>query len=158
MPPKSAVERSEYRLNIDNLLLEGKGSRYVSDWLKERGESISHTAINNYRKNKLNVHKEATIRYNEKKSKERMNKAVEKKVSEIEYCDDLIDAAAKVGIYVDPDQNISNLDIKKLGLQAIKIKHEITKDEPEDKEITIKIVGVGSDEDNNMEVEQETGQ
>ena len=66
MPPKTAVERSDNRDIIDDLLLEGKSPRFVSDYIKnEFNENISHTAINNYRKNKLNVKKEVAIQYHE---------------------------------------------------------------------------------------------
>ena len=34
MPPKSAVERSKHRDEIDDLLLEGKSPRFVSAWLE----------------------------------------------------------------------------------------------------------------------------
>jgi hypothetical protein len=73
---------------------------------------------------------EAVLEYNKKQSKIRKTDAVDKKISEIEYCDDIINTAAKIGIQVDQDKNITNLDIKKLGLQAVRVKHDITKDEP----------------------------
>jgi len=133
MSQKSAVELSKYRTEIEELILDGKSSRYISNWLKnqEEPESISHTAINNFKKNKFNVNAKAIEEYQKKKSKKRLNKAVEKKVTEIEYCDDIIQKASSVGLKVDPQSNISELDIKKLGLQAVKVKHDITKDEPE---------------------------
>jgi rRNA maturation endonuclease Nob1 len=122
MTKKSAVIKSPYRKEIEEMIIEGKSSRYISEWLKDQNESISHTAIN--------IPMEAVREYNKKQSKIRKTDAVEKKVTEIEYCDDIIHAASKVGIHVDLDKNITNLDIKKLGLQAVKVKHDITKDEP----------------------------
>ena len=75
MPPRSAVERSEHRDEIDDLLLEGKSPRFVSAWLKDSyNEHISHTAINNYRKNKLNVTEEAAKVYHERRQKEKKEK------------------------------------------------------------------------------------
>jgi DNA-binding CsgD family transcriptional regulator len=130
MPKKSAVMTNPYRKEIEEMIIEGKSSRQISDWLKDHDESISHTAINNYRKNDYNIKEEAVKEYNKKQSSALKSDAVEKTVSEIEYCDDIINAAAKIGIKIDPKQGISNLDIKKLGLQAVKIKHAITKDEP----------------------------
>jgi hypothetical protein len=158
MPPKSAVERSEYRPQIDELLKEGKTPRFISDWLKhlkKNPENISHTAINNYRKNKFNVKKEATIKYNEKKSKEIFEEAVEETVSDLGYCDDIIKKAREVGIKVDKEEGTTALDIKKLGLQAVRVKQEIFKAGTEDeKEFTIKIVGVDNDgESDNLETE-----
>ncbi len=136
MSKKSAVIKSPYRKEIEEMIIEGKSSRYISDWLKDQNESISHTAINNYKKNDYNIPMEAVREYNKKNSEARKNEAVENKVSEIEYCDDIINTAAKIGINIDPSQGINNLDIKKLGLQAVKTKHAITKDE------TAPIVGV----------------
>ena len=130
MPKKSAVIKSPYRKEIEEMIIEGKSSRQISEWLKDQGERISHTAINNYRKNDYNIKEEAVREYNENQSKARRSEAVEKKVTEIEYCDDIINTAAKIGIKIDSSQGITNLDIKKLGLQAVKIKHTITKDEP----------------------------
>jgi hypothetical protein len=133
MAKRSAVELSPHRAEIDKLLLDGKSPRVVSDWLKNlkhNPESISHTAINNYRKNKLDVNKEATIRYNEKQSKKLFDEAVKKKVSDIEFLDGIIETADDIGLSVDTEQGITNLDIKKIGIQAVKVKHDITKDEP----------------------------
>jgi hypothetical protein len=155
MPPKSAVERSDHRDEIDDLLLEGKSPRFVSDRLQnEYDEKISHTAINNYRKKHLNVKKEATIKYHEKRSQKVKDEHIEKTVSDLEYCDDIINLAHKVNIKVDHENRITELDIKRLGLQAIKAKNEIFKQgSDDDKEFTIKIIGVDSDETDNLETE-----
>lgn len=133
MPPKSAVERSQYRKEIENLILEAKSSRYISDWLKEQKEpeNISHNAINNYKKNKFNVKAEAVTKYREKQSKKRLDKAVHKTVSSIEYLDTIIETANKTGLSVNEEQGVTALDIHKLGVQAVKAKHDITKDEPD---------------------------
>jgi hypothetical protein len=142
MPPRSAVERSEFRPEIDEFLLEGKSGRFVSEWLKSKKENISHTAINNYKKKHLNVEKEATIQYNEKKSKQKKQKKVDKVVSDLEALDDIIAEGHKIKLEVDqltPDEygGVTNLDIenvkikaKRLTIQAAKVKHDITKDEP----------------------------
>ena len=86
MSKKSAVIKSPYRKEIEEMIIEGKSSRYISDWLKDQNESISHTAINNYKKNDYNIPMEAVREYNKKNSEARKNEAVENKVSEIEYC------------------------------------------------------------------------
>ena len=104
MPPKSAVERSEHRDEIDDLLLDGRSPRFVSSYLKnEYNESISHTAINNYKKKHLDVTKEAVIDYTNKKSKEgkevqsqknrekKKEKVVKKISSDLEKLDEIIE-------------------------------------------------------------------
>lgn len=133
MPPKSAVERSPYRKEIENLILEGKSSRYISDWLKEQSEpeNISHNAINNYRKNKFNVKEKAVKKYREKQSKKRLDNAVDNTVSSIEYLDTIIETANGIGLTVDDEQGTTALDIHKLAVKAAKAKHDITKDEPD---------------------------
>lgn len=160
MPPKTAVARSPNRNKIDKLLENGESPRFISNWLKslDPPEKISHTAINNYRKNHFNIKKEATLKYNEKKSKERLENASDKVVSDLEYCDDLINLAHKVHLQVDHENKITELDIKKLGLQAVKTKQEILQQgEPEDKNVRVEIVVVDSDEDDTMETQSKTG-
>jgi len=160
MALKSAVELSEKRLEIDNLLKEGKSPRFISEWLKnlkDNPESISHTAINNYKKKKFNVEKEAVLKYNETKSKELLDEASDKVVSDLEYCDNIIDLANKIDLKVDHKNRITELDIKKLGLQAIKTKQDVFKQGGDaDNEFTIRIIGVDSDEDDNVEAQSET--
>jgi hypothetical protein len=160
MALKSAVELSEKRLEIDNLLKEGKSPRFISEWLKnlkDNPESISHTAINNYKKKKFNVEKEAVLKYNETKSKELLDEASDKVVSDLEYCDNIIDLANKIDLKVDHKNRITELDIKKLGLQAIKTKQDVFKQGGDaDNEFTIRIIGVDSDEDDNVEAQPET--
>ena len=56
MVRRSAVEKSEHRDEIDDLLLDGNSPRFVSTFLKDKySESISHTAINNYKKKYLEI-------------------------------------------------------------------------------------------------------
>ena len=142
MPPKTAVERSDNRDIIDDLLLEGKSPRFVSDYIKnELNENISHTAINNYRKNKLNVKKEMAIKYHEKVSKEKKEKKVAKGLSDLDRLDNFISECDDVKLDTDslhPDDITSSLDIekhklsiKKSGVHAIKIKNDVLKDNPD---------------------------
>lgn len=142
MARPNAVKSSPFRKEIEELILEGKSSRYISKWLKERGESISHNAINNYRKGPYNVKDKATKEYNEKKSKERLDKAVDKKVSDIEALDDIIEKGSELNLDIESLKpsffdGITRLDIerlkiqaKRLVIQAARAKHYITKDEP----------------------------
>ena len=85
MPPRSAVEKSEHRDEIDDLLLQGKSPRFVSSFLKnEYDESISHTAINNYKKKHLNVTKvKKRNKFKVKKIVRRKNKKQLKKFLQI---------------------------------------------------------------------------
>lgn len=159
MPPRSAVETSPFRKEIEEYLLEGKSARFISEWLKEQGESISHTAINNYKKGSFNVHVEASKQYIEKESKKRKDKGIEKVVSDLEFCDNIINIANKVDLKVTDEKKITELDIKKLGLQAIKTKQEIFKQGSEDeKEFRIIIEVVDSDENNTLETQSETSE
>jgi predicted transcriptional regulator len=161
MPPKSAVISSKYRKEIEEFILEGQSARFISSWLKEQEppESISHTAINNYKKGSFNVHAEAAQQYVEKKSKERKDEGIAKVVSDLEFCDDIIQLANKVDLKVDNENKITALDIKKLGLQAIKTKQEVFKQGSEDeKEFRIIIEAVDSDENNQMETQQKTSE
>lgn len=143
MPPKSAVERSERRPEIDKLLKEGKTPRFISTWLKElkdNPESISHVAINNYRKNKFNIKKEAAIKYNEKKSKELLDEASDEVVNDLDALDEIIEEGRNLKLDLNrltPDERTSELDIEKAKIQgknlvirAAKAKHDILKDEP----------------------------
>ena len=85
-----------------------------------------------------------------------MNGAVAQTVSDLEFLDNIITVANDTGLEVDPEKNISELDIKKLGIQAVRAKQEVFKAGSEDeKEFIITIVGVDSDEEDNVEVEPE---
>jgi hypothetical protein len=144
---KTAVELSPHRDEIDKKLEEGETPRAISEWLKtlkENPEKISHTAINNYRKNKFNVYKEAAKKYkeNENKSKKRLDKASNKVVNDLSALDELIDEGRKLKLNIDtikpdPKNGVSYIEIEKLKIQvknllirAAKTKHDILKDEP----------------------------
>ena len=150
MPPRSAVEKSEHRDEIDDLLLGGKSPRFVSSFLKnEYNESISHTAINNYKKKHLNVTKEAVIDYTNKKSKEakqfqsqknsekKKQKAVKKISSDLEKLDLIIDDALNTNIDIErleSDPEADQVKVEKLklekrkqGISAINAKTNILK-------------------------------
>ncbi len=92
MPPQSSVITSPYRKEIEEMLIEGKSPRYISDWLKEQEprENISHTAINNYKNNHFNVPVEAVKEYNKRQSEKRKKKATIKQVDDLEKIDQFI--------------------------------------------------------------------
>lgn len=156
MPPKPAVMTSPYRKEIENMILEGKSSRYISGWLKEHGETIGYGAINSYRKNHFNPTKEAGLEYQNIQSKKRKTRAKNKILSDLEFLDQVKDAAGKVKLVVNKDTKA--IDIVKAGIQAVKTKNEILKaGEGDEKDITIHIVSVDPDEDGNVETGKETG-
>lgn len=103
MPPQSSVITSPYRKEIEEMLIEGKSPRYISEWLKaqEPKENISHTAINNYKNNHFNVPVEAVKEYNKRQSEKRKKKATTKQVDDLEKIDQFI-------------QNVDSEIIKKL--------------------------------------------
>jgi hypothetical protein len=57
-----------------------------------------------------------------------MQPHIDKRINEIEYCDTLITLAEAIELKVDLEAGITALDIKKLGLQAVKVKNDIMKD------------------------------
>lgn len=84
MPPKSKIEQSSHYNEIVDLLLAGNSGRYVSDYLlNEYNEKISYVALNNYKKNKLNIKAAAKKKILEKE-KERLIKKNAKKAATIE--------------------------------------------------------------------------
>lgn len=140
MPPRSAVEKSEHRSEIDDLLLDGQSPRNVSNYLKTKyDESISHTAINNYKKKHLNVEKEAAIIYNQKVSEKKKNKAVKKSVSDLEKLDQIIEDSLNTKIDIErleDDMNVDQARVEDLKLKkrkqaidAINVKNNILKND-----------------------------
>ena len=138
----NAVLVSEFRSEIDDMILEGKSDSYIERWLADNDAKISRQTIGKYRRNDFNVNKEATIAYNDKKSKEKKDKEIKKRVSDIEALDDIIDMGNSLDLDLgslspDIEEGTSALDIEKAKIQAknlviraSKVKHDITKDEP----------------------------
>ena len=94
MARPSAVEISPYREEIEEMIKNGKKDTDISAWTKKKGAYISRQAINGYRNNKFNITEKARQKYQEKKSKERLENAADEQVSDIEKIDndcDLID-------------------------------------------------------------------
>ena len=160
MPPKSAVEKSEHRNEIDDLLLNGHSPRFVSNYLKnEYNESISHTAINNYKKKHLNVTKEAVIDYTRKKSqkakiindnktcKTKHEEKVKKVSSDLEKLDEIIEDSFNTQIDIDRlvgDPECDQVKVEKLklqmrqqGISAVNAKTNILKQEDTNVEVNV---------------------
>lgn len=157
MPPRSAVERSEHRSEIDDLLLEGKSPRFVSAWLKDSyNESISYVSIYNYRKNKLNVTEEAAKVYHErkerakaadKKTEDKKQKKVRKVVSDLERLDSIIRDSFETDVNLERlehDPLIDQVQVEKLklqkrkqGIDAINAKTNILKNDDTNIEVNV---------------------
>ena len=84
----SKVKISKFRKDIDDLLIEGKSPKYISDWLKSRNESISQDTIRRYRDKDFNIAVNARRKIAEEESKERLDKASDKVVDDIHNIDD----------------------------------------------------------------------
>lgn len=93
----NAVINSPYRTEIEEFIREGKPFTYISNWLKEKDAYISAKTLSAYKKNDFNIQVIAHEKYNEKKSKERLDKASDEVVSDIEKID-LITALITPGI------------------------------------------------------------
>lgn len=154
MALKSAVEKSMHRPTIDKMLKEGKTTRFISKWLKnhkKNPESISHVSIHNYKKNKFNIKKEAVRKYNDKKSKELLDKESDKVASDLEALDEIIQEGRKLELNIDsiqpdPENGVSPLEIEKTKIQAknlviraAKTKYDITKDDPDPVNVNVNI-------------------
>ena len=137
------IKNSHHRKKIDEWIVEGKSDREIEALLKKQDppEKIGKSSINTYRKNDFNINDEATKEYNEKKSQERLSGAVTKKVEELEALDDIIQKGSDLNLDIgsimpDDDTGVTDLDIekakiqaKRLVIQAVKVKHDITKTE-----------------------------
>ena len=157
MARKSKVETSPHYNEIVELLVAGYSARYVSNYLEnEYNEKISHVALNNYKKNNLNVKAavKKKIIEKEKEKKQIVSKKVESELQaqetfeiaadyrfrDIQKLDDLISQAEAINIDLDErpwdedkydpykEQNLK-LKMKKLGLDAIKLKYELIDEE-----------------------------
>lgn len=153
MARKSKVETSPHYNEIVELLVAGYSPRYVSNELQTKyDEKISFVALNNYKKNKLNVKAavKKKILEKERQKAEAENKQADKEIQaretfevaadyrfkDIQKLDNLISEAESIHIDLnnmypgeekyDPykEQNLK-INMKKLGLQAIKLKYEL---------------------------------
>jgi len=127
----NAIEKSKYCAEIEQRIVDGESDRAISNWLEEeKGIKISYATIYNHRRDNLNITRESVKEYERKRRKELMQPYINKRVSDIEYCDHLIQIAAALELKVDVDQKITALDIHKLALQAVSKKADLLKDSP----------------------------
>lgn len=166
MPPTPAVDLSPYRDEIITKLLEGVSPRRVEQWLVDKyGEEykISHTSLNNYKKNKIDIVGKAKkkVQQREKKAVKEKVKAIEKEpetdakiekvvsnvADGIEFLQDHINEAKDIelnpNVSLDLDKETAldrekyKLNIKKSAVQSVKVLNEIYKDEPEPPKVNV---------------------
>ena len=154
MVRQSKVETSPHFNEIVELLVAGYSPRYVSDYLENQyNEKISHATLNNYKKGKLNikaaVRKKLIEKEKEKEIEKQANKefqaketleiAADYRYKDIQKLDDLISQAESININLDihpgdekydpyKEQNL-RMKMKKLGLEAMKLKYELIEEE-----------------------------
>lgn len=166
MVRKSKVETSPHYKEIVELLVAGYSGRHVSDYLQNQyDEKITHTTLNKYKKDNLNVkaevrkkilekEKEKKKKESQKKSKEAakdiieqeadkeiqaketLNIAADYRYNDIKKLDDLISQAESINVNLDnmnpneekydpyKEQNLK-INMKKIGLQAMRLKYEL---------------------------------
>jgi DNA-directed RNA polymerase specialized sigma54-like protein len=122
----NAVESSPYQKEIEEMIKEGKPDTDIARWLKKKGAPISRQTINNYKNTKFNITLAARKKYNEKKSKERLDEAADEQVKDIEKIDkdcDLIDTFINE---IDPSiiENMDEKDVARLLNNLLKTKDQ----------------------------------
>ena len=156
-----SVEKSTHYKEILNMINNGLSTRNISNYLAtEYNEIISHATINNHiKKIKSNVRSKYWERKNERKKE--FDKIVTKKVSDIETLDDLLGLIHNTPINfedLEPNEELSVKDsltlkikLKSLIPNIIKAKYDyIGVDNQEDRDMTIRIVGMVKDKDGNL--------
>lgn len=163
MPPKTKIEKSSHYKEIVDLLLQGKSSRDVSNYLKKQyGEDIGYTAISRFRKNKLDVESEAKTRHLMKQKTEAIQKQAEIESDVVASKEEMVvqfqNALEILQLFhpymskwvkeLDEDIELSVDKKVKLGLDAIKQELNVWKDEKPEVNVAINNdVGCLFDED-----------
>ncbi|KAF5059397.1 hypothetical protein DSECCO2_336310 [anaerobic digester metagenome] len=122
----SAVESSPYQKEIEEMIKEGKPDTDIADWLKKKGTPISRQTINNYKNKKFNITLAARKKYNEKKSKERLDDAADEQVRDIEKIDEDCDLIDTFLDEIDPSiiEDMDEKDIARLLNNLLKTKDQ----------------------------------
>lgn len=95
----SAVEKSPFRKEIEEMLREGKSPDFISRYLKTNGEHISRSAIYRYKKDKFNIQAEAITKYNNLQSRKRLDKASDDLVNDLQIIDkQILEVSGKIDI------------------------------------------------------------
>ncbi|MCC9262178.1 MAG: DUF3486 family protein [Methanobrevibacter woesei] len=95
----SAVEKSPFRREIEEMLREGKSPDFISRYLKTNGEHISRSAIYRYKKDRFNIQAEAITKYNNLQSRKRLDKASDDLVNDLQIIDkQILEVSGKIDI------------------------------------------------------------
>ncbi|MEN6554026.1 MAG: hypothetical protein ABFC34_14200 [Methanobacterium sp.] len=130
------VKSSRYRKKIDEMIIEGEPDRSISEWLAKQDppEKIGKSTINSYRLHDFNINDEAKQRYNEQKSQERFEDAVDKQVSDIQKIDELIGSVnPNVMSRLDPKDQVRSVS------QLLNTKYKILGVIRDDKPVTVNL-------------------
>jgi hypothetical protein len=179
MPPKSKVEKSPHFNEILDMVKEGLSPRSISNYLeKEYNETISHTAINNYVKKirsktseeYFKKKKQKEVVENQVANSEAVDEIVEKGVSDLEALDNIIKEAKGLNLNIDSiepyygekycansDVEIERLKIqaKRLAVQAVKVRSDILKEDPEPPNVNLNYLPVIIQHDEEKELKKE---
>lgn len=95
----SAVEKSPFRREIEEMLREGKSPDFISKYLETNGEHISRSAIYRYKRDKFNIQAEAITKYNNLQSRKRLDKASDDLVNDLQIIDkQILEVSGKIDI------------------------------------------------------------
>lgn len=95
----SAVEKSTFRREIEEMLREGKSPDFISTYLKTNGEEISRSAIYRYKRDKFNIQAEAITKYNNEQSRRRLDEASDDLVSDLQIIDkQILEVSGKIDV------------------------------------------------------------
>ena len=170
-----AVEKSPFKDEIIHKLINGVSPRDVEKWLVSKGKEykISHTALNNYRNNHIDLVGKAKKKVEKRKAKKQIqNKIYDAVNNEADIIEEIETKAnnladgiealqknvrTKKKIKVNTDIEIDleketpmqrekfRHDVKKSMNDDIKLLHEIYKDNPENPDININFVNKSED-------------
>lgn len=163
---KNAVELSGHQEEIEDLLSdENNSARFISQYLEdEYGLKISHVALSNHKKTRMNVIRDAVIDYSKKKSQKakiindgktcrtKHEKKVKKVSSDLEKLDEIIEDSFNTQIDLerlvdDPvcDQvKVEGLKLKmrQQGISAVNAKTNILKQDDTTVEVNVRDVEI----------------
>ncbi len=145
----SAVEKSTFRREIEEMLREGKSPDFISTYLKTNGEEISRSAIYRYKRDKFNIQAEAITKYNNEQSRRRLDEASDDLVSDLQIIDkQILEVSGKIDVDKMTENqkatyltNLINAKYKILGHDESKVEvnvnNQLSSDFNEDKIRTI---------------------
>jgi len=90
------IAKSEFRKEIDDMLLDGETYVAISNWLRNNGEVISRNLLAKYHKFCFNPNDKAVELYTQADSEASLTAAAKKQVNTLHLYDKLIEAGADV--------------------------------------------------------------